>query len=156
MPCVRSTVSRIRAVRAALDYAEKELGIEHVLLSDGLLTGAGQVFLEHYGELISLSRSGQLAIRRVLEAYLRRVDRDRRKIPLRLYPFIAGGSEAGPRSVVIDPSVSFGRPIVAGSGILTAVLVGRIDAGETIEHLARDYGISADKISDAILFEKAA
>ena len=138
-----------------LDYAENRLGIEHVLLSDSLLTGAGEVFLDHYGSLISLSRSGQIAIRRVLELYLRRVERDDRHIPLRLFPFLSE-AQTESQSVVIDPRVSFGRPTIAGSGITTSILVRRIDAGETIEHLAHDYGLPAEKIADALVFEKAA
>lgn len=145
----------LQAVRAALDYAENRLGIEHVLLSDSLLTGAGEVFLDHYGDLISLSRSGQIAIRRVLEIYLRRVERDDRHIPMRLFPFLTE-TQTESQSVVIDPRVSFGRPIVNGSGITTSVLVRRVDAGETVEHLARDYELSAEMISDALVFEKAA
>ena len=58
--------------------------------------------------------------------------------------------------MVIDPTVSFGRPVVAGSGITTSVLVQRVDAGESIEHLAHDYGIEPRLIEDAIVFEKAA
>jgi uncharacterized protein (DUF433 family) len=57
---------------------------------------------------------------------------------------------------VIDPAVSFGRPVVTGSGITTSILVQRIDAGESIEHLAHDYGIASSLIEDAIVFEKAA
>lgn len=147
----------IRAVRQALDYAERALGIEHLLRSDALLAGAGELFLEHYGQLISLSRSGQLAMRRILEAYLRRVERDDRHIPIRLYPFVRATEEDGAaRSVVIDPRVSFGRPTVAGSGVTTAALVQRIDAGESVAELAADYGIPEARIEDAVLFEKAA
>lgn len=146
----------LNAVRAALDYAEKELRIDRILLSDDLLTGAGEVFLDHYGNLISLSKSGQLAIRRFLRAYLRRVERDDSSIPIRLFPFLTPHESGDDRPVVIDPAVSFGRPVVAGSGITTATLVRRIDAGETVEHLAKDYGIPASKIEDAITFEKAA
>jgi uncharacterized protein (DUF433 family) len=146
----------IRVVRPALDYAEAELGIKHVLLSEELSTGAGELFLDHYGQLINLSRSGQLAMRRVLEAYLRRVERDDRHIPVRLYPFLGSSDEGGARSVVIDPRVSFGRPVVAGSGITTEILVRRIDAGEEVADLARDYGLSAEQIEDAVVFEKAA
>lgn len=145
----------LHSVRSALDYAEKELGIEHVLLSRQLLTGQGEVFLERYGSLISLSRSGQIAMRRVLELYLRRVEWDDRDIPRRLYPFLTD-AHAESQSVVIDPRVSFGRPIVAGSGIKTSMLVLRVDAGESIEHLAEDYGLTTEKISDALVFEKAA
>ncbi|HZG43479.1 MAG TPA: DUF433 domain-containing protein, partial [Longimicrobium sp.] len=146
----------LHAVRSALDYAENKLGIEHVLLSESLLTGAGEVFLDQYGSLISLSRSGQIAIRRVLERYLRRVERDDRHIPLRLFPFLSGEAQTECQSVVIDPRVSFGRPIVNGSGITTSILVRRVDAGETVEHLAHDYGLPAEMISDALVFEKAA
>jgi uncharacterized protein (DUF433 family) len=145
----------LREVRAALDFAENELKIPRVLLSDALLTGAGEVFLEHYGNLVSLSRSGQLAIRRTLELYLRRVDRDDRHIPLRLRPFLTA-PRGGGDTIVIDPLVSFGRPVVAGSGITTRTLVQRVDAGETVEHLVREYGLTAEEIGDAIMFEKAA
>jgi uncharacterized protein (DUF433 family)/hemin uptake protein HemP len=145
----------LHAVRAALDFAENELGDEHILLSEQLLTGAGEVFLDHYGGLISLSRSGQLAMRKVLQLYLRRVERDDRHIPLRLFPFLRE-SHADSHSVVIDPRVSFGQPTLAGTGVTTSMLVRRVDAGETVEHLSHDYGISADQIADALVFEKAA
>ena len=146
----------IRAVRPALEHAGKVLGIAHVLLSDALLTSAGEIFLEQYGELINLSRSGQFAMRKVLEAHLRRVERDERHIPVRLYPFLTARDERDARSVVIDPAISFGRPVVAGSGITTSMLAQRVDAGESIEHLAHDYGIEPRLIEDAIVFEKAA
>ena len=145
----------LSAVRTALGYAETKLGIERVLLSESLLTGAGEVFIEHYGELVSLSRSGQLALRRVLELYLRRVERDDRHIPLRLFPFLTPGDRET-QSVAIDPAVSGGRPVLAGSGITTAAIVRRIDQGESPDHVARDYGLTVDRISDAILFERAA
>jgi uncharacterized protein (DUF433 family) len=145
----------LHTVRAALDYAETTLGMEHLLLSNDLLTAQGELFLEHYGSLISLGHAGQIAMRKVLEMYLRRVERDERNIPIRLFPFVTERN-AESHSIVIDPSVSFGRPIVAGSGITTSILVRRIDAGETMEHLAHDYGIPVEKITDAVLFEKAA
>jgi uncharacterized protein (DUF433 family) len=87
--------------------------------------------------------------------YLRRVERDDRHIPLRLFPFLSE-AQIESQSVVIDPRISFGRPIINGSGITTSILVRRVDAGETVEHLAHDYGLSADKIADALVFEKAA
>lgn len=145
----------LHAVRSARDYAEKELGVEHVLLSDQLLTGAGELFLDHYGSLISLSKSGQHVMRRVLLLYLRRVERDDRNIPISLFPFLSE-AQGDTQTVVIDPRVSYGRPTVAGTGITTSILVQRVDAGESVEHLSRDYDIPVEKISDALVFEKAA
>lgn len=146
----------ISSVRAALAFAERELKIPHLLLSEELETSAGDIFMEHYGRLINLSRSGQIAMRRVLESYLRRVERDDSSIPIRLYPFLRGPGEVSAREVVIDPRVSFGRPVVAGTGIRTETLAERLDAGESLEDLVLDYGLSEDAIKDAVLFEQAA
>lgn len=146
----------IRAVRPALTYAEQELNIDRLLVSDELLTHAGELFLERYGELVNLSRSGQLAIKKVLEAYLQRVERDDRALPIRLYPFLTATAEDRRRSVVIDPRVSFGQPTITDSGIRTAVIVRRIDAGESVTDLAMDYGIPPELIEEAVVFEQAA
>ena len=146
----------ISHVRQALDYAERELGIQRLLLSKELLTSAGELFLEHYGQLINLSRSGQLAIKKVLEAHLRRVERDDRSIPIRLYPFLSTEAEDGRRPVVIDPQVSFGRPMLAGAGVTTAAIAQRIDAGESVADLALDYGITPEQVEEAVVFENAA
>ncbi|HEX5727672.1 MAG TPA: DUF433 domain-containing protein [Longimicrobiaceae bacterium] len=147
---------RVREVRSALGFAERDLGIDHLLLSDKLLTGEGEIFLDHYSGLINLSRSGQMAMRGVLQAYLKRVERDDRHIPIRLYPFLRGADDGGPPAVVIDPRVSFGHPVLAGTGITTAALVQRIDAGESVADLASDYDISEEQVCHAVLFEKAA
>ncbi|HEU0054951.1 MAG TPA: DUF433 domain-containing protein, partial [Longimicrobium sp.] len=146
----------LAAVRPALVYAERELGIAHLLLSDALRTHAGQLFLEYYGELINLSKSGQLALRKILEAHLQRVERDASALPIRLFPFLTGALTDGPRTIVIDPAVAFGRPTVAGHGVSTEVLARRIDAGETVDDLALDYAIARQQIEEAIVFEKAA
>lgn len=45
---------------------------------------------------------------------------------------------------------------MAGSGVSTGALVDRIDAGEHVETLARDYGLEPAQIEDAILYERAA
>ena len=142
------------AVRDALTYAEEALGIKRLLLKDELRTSGQDIFLEQLGTLITLSRSGQMAMRRLLAAYLERVERDDDALPFRLYPVRAEWSADKP--IVIDPRVSFGRPTVAGSGVSTGALVQRIDAGETVEALAWDYGLEIVQIEDAILYERAA
>jgi uncharacterized protein (DUF433 family) len=91
----------------------------------------------------------------MLMLYLRRVERDDSHIPICLFPFLTE-AQSETQTVVIDPRVSYGRPTVAGTGITTSVLVQRVDAGETIEHLSRDYDIPVEKITDALVFEKAA
>ena len=50
--------------------------------------------------------------------------------------------------------MSIGRPTISGSGILTSVVVQRIDAGESLRSLAEDYGLSEEQLNAAILFEQ--
>ena len=145
---------QMKHVRAAIAYAERELGIERLLLSKEMQTAGGDIFLERFGQLVNLSRSGQLAVKELLATHLERVERDGSAIPIRLYPLVPG--EKDDRAVVIDPQVSFGRPTLAGSGILTSVLVQRIDAGESVGDLVADYGLSEAQIVAAAVFERAA
>ena len=145
----------IKQVRQAIEYAEKELSISRLLISKDLRAHAGEVFLDRYGELISLSKSGQLAMRRVLEEHLGRVEWDQWMFPIRLYPFISELDKKD-RPIVIDPNISFGRPIVARAGISTAVIAKRIDAGESVEELADDYDLNFEEIESSILYERAA
>lgn len=146
----------LRALRQALDFAERQLGIDRLLLRRELCAEAGRLFLDRYGELISLSASGQLAMRQLLAEHLKRVEWDAWKFPVRLYPFLSAEMRGEARPIAIDPSISFGRPIVARLGISTAVLAERLDAGERIEDLAADYGLSVPEIEQAVLYERAA
>ena len=151
------TVHRVKmgAVRDALAFAEQSLGIDRLLLRDELRTSGQEVLLERLDQLISLTKSGQLAIQRILAAYLKRVERDDNALPFRLYPLPPGVSH-GTRTIVIDPRISFGRPTIAGSGISTEALISRIDAGESVDVLADDYGLQPAQIHDAVLYERAA
>lgn len=146
----------IKALRKAVDYAEKELRIERLLLSPELRSDAGRLFLDRYGELIELPASGQLAMRQVFEAHLKRVTWDAARFPVRLHPFVAGGSAIEGMPIAIDANISFGRPVVLRAGISTAAIVARIDAGESTAELTADYGLTAEEIEQAVLYERAA
>jgi uncharacterized protein (DUF433 family) len=146
----------VRAVRQALGFAESQLGVERLLLSPELRSRAGELFLDRYGELINLSKSGQLAIRQVLETHLRRVEWDQRNSPVRLHPFLMADITNHASPIVIDAAVSFGRPVLAASGISTATIAERIDNGETPQDVARDYGVSPAEIDAAVIYERAA
>lgn len=111
------------------------------------------LFIRHYGDLVNISQSGQLAMRKIVEAYLRRVEWGAAGVVARLYPFIHKRTPAEPKVIVIDPRISFGRPVLAGSGIPTAVIAERYKAGESIDQLADDYGRERLDIEEAIRCE---
>ena len=60
----------LRHIRPAIAYAEKSLGIRRLLLSQELHTAAGELFIDQLGQLVNLSKSGQLYIKQILSAYL--------------------------------------------------------------------------------------
>lgn len=58
------------------------------------------------------------------------------------------------RGVVLDPSRSFGRPIVASGGVPTAILAGAFKAEGSIEAVADWYEVSPDAVRDALEYER--
>jgi uncharacterized protein (DUF433 family) len=146
----------LKDLRKALAYAERSLDIERLLLSEQLCTEAGRVFLDQYGKLIELSASGQIAMRKMFDEHLKRVQWSDLEFPIRLFPFLSSSSESAAKPIAIDPQIAFGRPIVARKGISTQTIADRIDAGETVEELASDYGLEPAEIEEAVLYERAA
>lgn len=145
----------IKALRDSITYAEKTLKVERLLLSEHLRTHGGHVLLDHYGQLIELSASGQIAIRKALEDHLARIEWDRWKFPVRLYPYPTPALE-GSRTIAIDANIAFGRPVMVSRGVSTHAIAERLDAGESVADLAADYDLTADEIEQAALYERAA
>ena len=55
--------------------------------------------------------------------------------------------------VVIDPTLSAGRPVITGTGLATEVIAERYKAGETVAELAKDYDRKEAEIEEAIRCE---
>jgi uncharacterized protein (DUF433 family) len=140
-------------VRRALDYLQAKLPSKHPLADRSFETDELNLFIQEYGNLINISESGQLAVRELIEAHLRRIEWDVRGLPIKLFPYTRKRQVDEPRVVVIDPEVAFGRPVLAGTGIPTAAIAERYKAGESIEQLAEDYRRSSAEIQDAIRCE---
>ena len=77
-------------------------------------------------------------------------------MPSRLFPFIQRAYLDAPKVIVIDPYISFGRPVIQRKGISTAIIADRIDAGESVENLTEDYNLDSWEIEEAIIYERAA
>src|SRR6266446_6684956 len=141
------------AVRRAIEYLKKEFGSPHPLADHKVETNGVDLFVERFGDLISVSQGGQLAIRQLLEAHLRRIDRDDKGFPLRLYPFTRVDETNQPKNIVIDPFISFGKAVITGTGVSTDIVAERFKAGESADELANDYGCAREKIEEAIRCE---
>ena len=140
-------------VRKAVEYLKTKLASKHPLAEQKFATDGVDLFVEVFGRLVNVSREGQLAIRDLIQAYLQRIERDPIGAPVRLYPFTRERKPDEPKIIVIDPSISFGRPVLVGTGIATTIIAQRYQAGESVEELAEDYGRSRSDIEEAIRSE---
>jgi len=92
-------------------------------------------------------------MRNVLHRYLSRIERNAAGVPVKLYLFTRSRQADEPQVVAIDPYVSFGRLVLVGTGIPTAVIAERYKAGESIQALAKDYERPPHDIEEAIRCE---
>jgi uncharacterized protein (DUF433 family) len=144
-------------VRAAVQYMRDKLGEDRPLASGTFRTNGVDLFVEHADELLNVSKQGQLALRDDFERALDRVDfaGDSQR-PVRLFPFTRPPSrqESQPKTVLIDPALSFGRPVLDGAFVRTEVIESRFQAGDSIADMALDYGVDSSNIEEALRFEQ--
>lgn len=143
----------LEKVRLAVEFLETVLNADHPLARIDLQTDGLDLYIDNLEQIISVSRHGQMYFREVVKAHLRRIERGSERLARRLYPFTGGSDINSPSAVVIDPRISFGRPVLVGTGIPTAELAERFKAGESFVELAEDYGIDAMKIEEALRSE---
>jgi uncharacterized protein (DUF433 family) len=140
-------------IRDAIHYLRKHFSSSHPLAEQRFQTDGIDLFIERFDRLINVTQSGQIALRELLKAHLHRVERDSTGNVVRLYPFTRKRDLHEPKVVVIDPYISYGRPVLVGTGIPTAAVAERYKAGESIDELAEDYGRSRKEIEEAIRCE---
>ena len=148
---------KMRSIRDAIQYLSDHAGTssarEHPLVDQTLVTDGLDLFVERYGRLINISRGGQVEIREAIDAALKRIEFDTQGMPIRLYPFTRSTIQNAPTMVVIDPTLSAGRPVIAGTGLTTQIIAERYKLGESISDLAYDYERPNEEIEEAIRCE---
>ncbi len=93
-----------------------------------------------------------MAMKKILDSVLSRIDWDEKKFAKRFYPSFEGDE----RKVFIDPLYSFGKAVISKRYISTQVISQRVNAGEPPEDVARDYRITQTEVEQAVVFEEAA
>ena len=151
---------KLPKVRNALDYVRHQFQIERPLIDQAFQTDGLDLFVERYGELINASREGQQAMKEIIGVYLKRIERDAKGLPIKLYPFTRdtqaeAAPASDPRFVVMNPAVSFGRPVIAGTGIPVSSIYERYKAGDSTADLAKDFRLETSAIEEAIRCEAA-
>jgi uncharacterized protein (DUF433 family) len=141
-------------IRKGLKYLRGELGTNRPLLTQKFLTDGLDLFVEHSGLLLNVTREGQLPFREMVERFLKRIERDPTGTPIKLYPFSRHAGKDDEKKIVIDPSIAFGRPTLVGTAIPTANIFERFLAGEPVEDLAQDFSVDKSLVEEAIRCEQ--
>jgi uncharacterized protein (DUF433 family) len=141
-------------VREALLYISNQLEIVRPLADARFQTDGVDLLVEQLDRLVNVSRDGQLEMVSILRAYLQRIERDPAGVPIKLFPFTRKEArEDAPAPVEINPRIAFGRPVLVGRSVPTAVLADRFKAGDKLVDLAKDYDTSTEAIEEAIRCE---
>jgi len=141
----------LQRVRKALAFLRGSLPTPHPLLDRDFSTNGLDLFFEQDGDLINASRGGQRAIRQIVHLYLSRIDW--RGDQLSFYPFVQFDTESEPKLIEMRPAISFGRPVLAGTGIAAEVVAGRFRARESAKDLASEYNVPLAVIEEAVRWE---
>ncbi len=111
-------------------------GSERPFATEYLWTGQGQIFVDWTDRLVSASRGGQLALE-MLTAYL---------IPIHGLQFSevthVATSWKPAAGIVLRPEIQFGAPCIEGTRIPARTIAGMVEAGDSVEWIARTYDIS--------------
>jgi uncharacterized protein (DUF433 family) len=143
-------------VRDSVEYVRSQLGADRPLIDRQFRTNGIDLFVEHASHLLNVAKQGQEALRGDFELALARIERDRSGAPIRLFPFsrTSVSDTDQPKAIVIDPRLSFGRPVLSSIAVRTDVIVGRFRAGDSMTEMAKDYGVDEKEIEEALRFEQ--
>ena len=135
-------------VRKGLSFISSQFGSRHPLADKEFETDGIDLFLREAD--VVYNQEGQIILADVIKQYLKRIERDTLGLPIKLYPFSRRGEPDEPRFILIDPKISFGRPMLARKGIPVEIVAERHRASESIDELRKDYECSQEEIEEAL------
>lgn len=142
----RETGAPMQRVRVALDFCRGRLSIERPLLTERFQILGRDLLVECDRGLLNASASGQYVWPELVERWLREIDFDPQG-PFQVW--IAGREN----SILVNPRIGFGVPILASCGVRTEEVVARFHAGEDPREIAEDLGAKEDEVVEAIRWE---
>jgi uncharacterized protein (DUF433 family) len=146
----------MNAVRSGLSHLKREMQTARPLLDRDFMTDGLHLFIEHAGVMVNVSKDGQTFLSPEFERDLLRVQRDSHGTAIKLFPATRDTPVLAdqPQFVVIDPTVAFGRPVLANAGVTTSVIQDRFLAGDSPKEMADDYRVDESDIWEALRFEQ--
>ncbi|MGO9450742.1 MAG: DUF433 domain-containing protein [Candidatus Binataceae bacterium] len=145
---------RMLKVRNGLETLRKTFNSEHPLLDERFRTDGVDLFLQEspHSAPVNLSKGGQLTLKEIMDVYLERIAWNADGL-VKYYPFVYKERPNEPKIISMTPMISFGKSVIDGTGISTAVIASRFAAREDPNALAKEYGRSEKEIWEAIRWE---
>jgi len=148
----RETGLPMQRIRPALERLDREGHLDHALASRNLYTDGAQILFDYAQaegdrqlRLLTVVESGQRVFHEVIDRYLKR---------------ITYGADGWPERIVLpiteeplliaDPKRAFGQPIFIHGGARLTDVRDRINAGESDEDVALDFGVPLDDVRSAL------
>ncbi len=138
-------------IRDAIDYVERDMGVEHPLAFQEFVTDKVDLFVRSAMGAVNVSQRGQTRMNEVLSELERIEWRGQR--PIALFPIVTRGEDDKRRPIRISPLVAFGRPVFSGTGIPTKIIFDRFYGRESVQELAEDYSLPTEAIEEAVRAE---
>ncbi len=145
---------KLPKVRTAVERVGEKMGKPHPLVTQVFLTDRRDLFIEEMGKIINVSKSQAQLGFDFYNKFLERVETGPAGT-IRFFPFVIGPNLKEPKTIEINPLVSFGKPVISGTGISTAIIASRFNARESVRDLAEEYGCAPEQIEEAIRWERA-
>lgn len=148
---LRKSGVSLQAIRFALNLAEDRFGLSRPLATRSFKILGGDILMdaiENDGELISLSRKnpGQKVFSEIVKQSLNDLEYED-NYAVRWRPAIA-------QHVIIDPTRSFGAPLLDAYGISTKTIYEDFKQFGDARYLAKIYELPLRFVNDAVNFEK--
>ncbi len=133
-----------RAIWEAAAAVRTEFGTPYGLATRRIATDGVDIFVYYaHGDELERARDQQRPIREVIDDYLTYITWDTAdeypdRLRLRQYPGVA--------PVIIDPRFGWGAPVLASTKVPVEAVVGLWQAGEPLETVAEEYGLTRDEV----------
>ena len=147
---------RLRALTEILTNAKRETKLKRPLIEADLGVVLGKLVLvkPQRGVLprrdIDLGHGRNLMLQGLLDIAGKRLPRDNRHAPLRLYPwrFMSQSDDSCP--ITVDPDIMSGRAVITGSRIPISLVFGMNKRGKTAADIAKNYNLKTEAVEKAL------
>ncbi|HTU45860.1 MAG TPA: DUF433 domain-containing protein [Bryobacteraceae bacterium] len=146
-----------RQLRTIIQNAQRERKIKRPLADADLRVVFDRIVLNipQHGRrsryAVDLHKYPQLWIPGLVDIIGKRILRDKKETPYRIYPWRLLKADDESTPVTIDPDVMSGRAVVTGTRIPLTLVRGMKKAGRSVEQIAATYRLPVELVTKALL-----